>query len=158
MSRLRGGAYGFYGLAHDYITFENMRIVHGPPSGNVVQENLKYVNTDLASFLGAELYSEFDWTDWLTPYATLSYVQAEDLTRNGDFATKQASPGSPSVRVDGLPRGYFSGVSGGGKRTVAANRAVGKPSGIEISCARQAAAMGSGYRPADRGGAESRSK
>jgi iron complex outermembrane recepter protein len=111
--RFRGGAYGFYALAHDYLTFENMNVVYGPPSGNVVQENLKYVNTDLASFIGAELYSEFDWTDWLTPYAALSYVQGEDLTRNGDFATRQAGPFVPSVRVDGLPRGFFSGIAGG---------------------------------------------
>jgi iron complex outermembrane recepter protein len=111
-SRFRGGVFGFCALMHDYITFENMRIVRGPPSGNVVQENLKYVNTDLATLVGSELYSEYDCTDWLTPYATLSCVQGEDLTRNGDFATKQASPGSPSVRVYGLPRGYFSGVTG----------------------------------------------
>ena len=112
--RFRGGVFGFYALVHDYMTFENMKIVRGPPSGNVVQENLKYVNTDLAMLVGSELYSEYDWTDWLTPYATLSYVQGEDLTRNGDFATRQASPGSPSTRVYGLPRGYFSGVSGSG--------------------------------------------
>ena len=59
-----------------------------------------------------ELYGEFDLTACLTPFATLSYVEGRDHTRNGDFATQGANPDSPSTRVAGLPRGWFSGVTG----------------------------------------------
>jgi len=110
--RFRGGAKGFCGWAFDYITFENLSIFRGPPRGDVVQVNLKYVNTDAAILAGAEAYAEYDLHPWWTPFATIRYVEGRDLTRNGDFATRRNTPGSPSQRVDGLPRGYFSGVAG----------------------------------------------
>jgi outer membrane receptor protein involved in Fe transport len=103
---------GFYGWAWDYITFENMGVVRGPPVGEIEQEQLKFVNTDRATFVGGELLGEYDWGDWLTPFAMLSYTAGTDRTRNGDFATHQASPGSPSTQVGGLPRGAFSGIAG----------------------------------------------
>jgi outer membrane receptor protein involved in Fe transport len=108
----RGGITGFHGWAFDYITFENTGIIHGPPAGQVEQVQLKYVNTDLATFVGGELHGEFDISDWLTPFGTLSYVDGRDRSRNGGFATRPASPGNPSTRVPGLPRGSFSGVTG----------------------------------------------
>jgi outer membrane receptor protein involved in Fe transport len=110
--RFRASIGGFHGWALDYITFENTGIVRGPPAGQVEQVQLRYVNTDLATLLGGEAYAEFDVNAWLTPFATLSYVEGRDRTRNGDFATKPASPGSPSERVPGLPRGYYSGITG----------------------------------------------
>ncbi len=108
----RGRIGAFHAWAWDYITFENMGIVRGPPDGSVVQEQLKYVNTDLATFVGGEAWGEYDLSPQLTSFATVSYVDGRDRTRNGDFATKQASPGNPSVQVAGLPRGSFSGVGG----------------------------------------------
>ena len=51
-------------------------------------------------------------SDWLTPFATLRLVDGRDLTRNGKFATLPADRGTPSRRVDGLPRGAFSGIAG----------------------------------------------
>jgi len=113
--RLRMGLTGFYALAEDYITLENMNVFRGPPAGNVVQENLKYVNTDLATFIGTEAYGEYDLTSWCSPFATLRYVEGVDETRDGEFATRRASAGSPSERVYGLERGYFSGISGDGQ-------------------------------------------
>jgi outer membrane receptor protein involved in Fe transport len=109
--RFRGRIGGYHGWAWDYITFENTGIQRGP-SGEIEQVRLKYVNTDLATFLGAELYGECDWNDWLTPFATVSYIEGRDRTRNGDFATWSSGPGRPSSRWPGLPRGAFSGVSG----------------------------------------------
>jgi len=109
---IRAGVVGFYGWAWDYITFENLGIVRGPPTGQVEQVQLKFVNTDLATFVGAELRGEVDATHWLTPFATVSYVAGTDRTRNGDFATKNATPGNPSTQVAGLSRGAFSGISG----------------------------------------------
>jgi outer membrane receptor protein involved in Fe transport len=96
----------------DYITFENMSVFRGPPAGQVEQVRLKYVNTDLATLSGFELYAEYDATSWLTPFAALKYVEGRDHTRDGDFATQRASPGFPSARVPGLPRGFFSGIPG----------------------------------------------
>lgn len=93
-----------------------MHLVNGPPLGQVVQEQLKFVNTDLATFVGAEVFGEWDATAWLTTFATLSYVAGTDRTRNGHFATQQAVSGNPptaSQRVSGLPRGAFSRISGG---------------------------------------------
>ncbi|MDZ4782625.1 MAG: TonB-dependent receptor [Planctomycetia bacterium] len=110
--RFRAGANGFHAWIHDYITFENMGVFRGPPQGQVEQVSLKYVNTDLATLTGAELFMEYDWTSRWTPFATLSYVEGRDHTRNGDFATREASSGQSSERVYGLERGAFSGVAG----------------------------------------------
>jgi iron complex outermembrane receptor protein len=111
--RFRAGLNGFQAWIHDYITFENMGIFRGPPQGQVEQVSLKYVNTDLATLTGAELFMEYDLTSRWTPFATLSYVEGRDHTRNGDFATREASSGQASERVYGLDRGAFSGIAGG---------------------------------------------
>ncbi|TVS10480.1 MAG: TonB-dependent receptor [Planctomycetaceae bacterium] len=111
----RGRIGGFHAWAWDYITFENTGTVPGPPAGQIEQVQLRYVNTALATFMGAEAYGECDVTDWLTPFATLSYVRGQDETRNGDFATRRATAVSPSERVDGLPRGYFNGLPSPGE-------------------------------------------
>jgi outer membrane receptor protein involved in Fe transport len=42
----------------------------------------------------------------------VKYVQGEDHTRNGRFATRQATAVTPSEQVPGLPRGFFSGIPG----------------------------------------------
>jgi len=73
---------------------------------------LKYVNTDLATLAGGELLGELDASDWVTVFAAASYVDGRDRTRNGSFATKQASPGSASRRDPGKERGDFSDVDG----------------------------------------------
>jgi outer membrane receptor protein involved in Fe transport len=104
---------GFNAWLFDYITYEAMSVVLGPPNGQVEQVNLKYVNTELATLIGAEGIAEYDLSPCWTPFATLKYVEGEDHTRNGTFATRQATPGVPSVRVPGLPRGFFSGIVGG---------------------------------------------
>jgi outer membrane receptor protein involved in Fe transport len=108
--RWRGTARGFHAWVNDYITFENIGIVRAPPFGQVEQVNLKYVNTQLATFSGAELLGEYRLADMLTPFANLQYVRAQDQTRNGEFATRPAAPGVPSERDPSLPRGAFSGV------------------------------------------------
>ena len=112
--RFRAEATGFFAWARDYITFENLRVFRGPPFGQVEQVSLGYVNTELASFTGVELHMEYDLEDWLTPFATMSYVEGRDHTRNGSFATQRNTPGNPSTQVPGLPRGFFSGVAGPG--------------------------------------------
>jgi outer membrane receptor protein involved in Fe transport len=110
--RFRAGVNGFYGWINDYITYENIGVYRGPPANQVEQVILKYVNTDLATLAGFEFYTEYDANRWLTPFATLKYIEGRDLTRNGDFATRRASPGQPSQQVPGLARGFYSGVGG----------------------------------------------
>ncbi len=108
--RVRGGANGFYGWVHDYITFENMRVF---PAVDPQQVSLKYVNTDLATLAGFEGFVEFDVTNWATLFANLQYVEGQDRTRNGNFATEiNGGGGNPSTRDPTKPRGFFSGVAG----------------------------------------------
>ncbi len=97
---------GFHAWMFDYITFEN--------TGDTAdQVDLRFINTDLATRTGVEFLTEFAWEPWLTPFATLEFVEARDLTRNGDFATRRAGGGLPSEQVPGLPRGAFSSIVGG---------------------------------------------
>lgn len=110
--RLNAQVRGFHTWINDYITFENVGVTRGRPNNQVEQVNLKYVNTDLATLAGVEMLADYLWTDRLTPFATLQYVQGTDRTRNGDFATFPANPNAPSQRVPGRPRGFFSQVPG----------------------------------------------
>lgn len=110
--RWRLGGNLFHAWVNDYITFEAMSAVAGPPGG-IQQINLKYVNTDLATLWGAEAFGEYDWTDHLTPFATLRYVEGQDRSRNGSFATRQATANVDSAQVAGMNRGAFSTLGGG---------------------------------------------
>jgi len=110
--RFRGGINGFHAWMQDYITFENLDVYYAPPYGQAEQVNLKYVNTKLATLVGAELFAEYDLNPWITPFATLQYLDGRDRTRNGEYATRQYEAGSPSVRVPGLARGHYSGIPG----------------------------------------------
>jgi outer membrane receptor protein involved in Fe transport len=66
----------------------------------------------LATLDGFEVLGEYDLDPRWTPFVNVKYVEGTDWTRNGRFATKRNTPGSPSERVYGLPRGYFSEVPG----------------------------------------------
>ncbi len=110
--RFQGRINGYHAWINDYITFENMGIFRGPPAGQIEQVQLKFVNTDCAVLTGFELAGDLELNDWLTPFGTLRYVEGRDLTRNGSFATRPATPGSPSIREPGLERGYYSGQYG----------------------------------------------
>ena len=110
--RWQGSLNGFHAWGFNYITFENIGVVRGPPAGAIEQTNLKYVNTDLATFAGADAYAQYEFNDSITSFLSVTYVDARDRTRNGQFATRPVQPGVPSFRVYGLPRGFFSGVPG----------------------------------------------
>jgi outer membrane receptor protein involved in Fe transport len=110
--RFRGVITAYHSWFFDYITFENTSVVLGPPLGQSELFSLRFVNTDLATIAGVESFAEYDLTPSLTPFTTLKYIVGEDHTRNGHFATREATPGVPSEKVPGLPRGSFSGVIG----------------------------------------------
>ena len=103
----RGSANVFHAWIHDAITFENMETQTLGPGQD--QSRLKYVNTDLVTMFGFDLATELDFNHWLTGFGTMSYVQADDQTRNGNFRTEpfSASLGggiSSSRRLPGLSR------------------------------------------------------
>lgn len=108
--RTRAGMHGFHAWAHDYITFEATRTF---TTTQIEQVSLQYVNTDLATLAGCEMYLETDVNDWLTPFATLQYVEGRDQTRNGEFATQRVSSGVAKQRVYGMARGSFTTLGGG---------------------------------------------
>ncbi len=105
----RTGVRAFHTWGYDYITFENTRTSFVPPNGDVGQVALRYVNTDRVTFRGVETFSELLPASLLTPFATLKYVEADDLTRDGRFATTNGSALAPSQRVIGASRGAFNG-------------------------------------------------
>lgn len=98
----RAGLNGFYAWVNDRITYENMSVRRGPPFGNVEQVNLRYVNTDLATLTGFEGNAEYSLADWVSVFSTINYVEGTDQTRNGNFATQQASTAGDSQRVAGV--------------------------------------------------------
>jgi outer membrane receptor protein involved in Fe transport len=63
----------FYAWVQDFITYENNQVI--APEGARV---LRAINTDLATFVGFELYGQSDLTDMWTAFGALSYVEGED--------------------------------------------------------------------------------
>ena len=112
--RLSARANVFHAWIHDRITFENVSVRRGPPFNQVEQTNLKYINTDRATLLGFEADAEFDASEDVSLFGSMSYVQGTDHTRNGDFATVPADglAVTESIRVPGVARGAFSGING----------------------------------------------
>lgn len=102
-ARYRGQARVFHAWVQDAITFEAAGM-------DLDQVQLRYVNTELATFTGTEAYGEFDVDEFWTPFAALSYVEGTDQTRDGDFATILASSGARTERVAGAIRGTRSDI------------------------------------------------
>ena len=74
---LRAGVNGFYAWVHDYITMEL-----GSAQPALQTRRLTFVNTDLATLSGGELYVEYDYNRRLTPFARMSFVEGRDHTRD----------------------------------------------------------------------------
>jgi iron complex outermembrane receptor protein len=91
--RFRAGVNLFHAWVNDYVTFEALGDVQGKivlGANNALQ--VRFVNTGLATLYGGEAYAEYDAMDILTPFATATYVRAQDQTRG--------SRGNPGL---GLP-------------------------------------------------------
>jgi outer membrane receptor protein involved in Fe transport len=98
----RCGLSGFYSWIHNYITFAEVSPKTPPFQANTIA----FVNTNRASLSGFESYLEWDATEWLTPFATLEYVEGRDYTRNfRGAALPGALPGSlsPQEPLPGIP-------------------------------------------------------
>jgi outer membrane receptor protein involved in Fe transport len=92
--RFHCGLNGFYSWVHDYVTYEAVGNLVGIPNGLGV----RYVNTDLATLAGYEAYGEYRLYDWLTPFATVQFVEGRDLTRDD----RGIIPGSPQEPLPGI--------------------------------------------------------
>ncbi len=84
----RAGARGFYSFINNYITYDANRISNGGLSQVV------FTNTNLATLAGTEFYLQADVNRWLSPFATLSYVQGIDQTH----VDRRRNPGLASSR------------------------------------------------------------
>jgi iron complex outermembrane recepter protein len=81
----RAGANGFCSFVQDYITYMTVPPQRVVPTLNQALTNaltVQYTNTDLAILTGFELYSEYDYNDYVTPFMTMSYVAGRDMTRD----------------------------------------------------------------------------
>ncbi len=87
----RAGFNTFCALIQDYITYAAVgRGQKGIAFGGSLGADaltVQFVNTDLATLAGFEVYTEFDYTDNLTPFMTVSYVQGRDHSRSARGAT-----------------------------------------------------------------------
>lgn len=79
--RFRGGITGFHAWVKDYITYfaRNDTLEAGGVDNGLA---VNFTNTDLATLAGAELYGEYDLLCCLTPFATFSYVEGRDHSRD----------------------------------------------------------------------------
>jgi outer membrane receptor protein involved in Fe transport len=97
---VRVGGSAFYAFLPSYITYDNLgpftvsniTISGLPPlTGTTPINRLRFINTQLATLYGFDAYGEWDALPWLTPFATLSFVEGWDQTRN------EALPGIPPL-------------------------------------------------------------
>lgn len=93
----RAGVQGFHSWIYDYITFEARDTTF---ADNGIENGLgvNFVNTDLATLAGFEAMAEYDWTDMVTPFANMSYVEGRDH-RRGD---RGVLPGSSEEPLPGI--------------------------------------------------------
>jgi iron complex outermembrane recepter protein len=90
--RFRGGAHAFFSWVQDYITYQphpfgrefftinDVEFNEGTFNLQTRLREFRFKNTGLATLLGGEALGEYDVRPWLTPFATLSYVQGYDET------------------------------------------------------------------------------
>ena len=97
---VRVGGSAFYSFMPDYITYQplgpftvgNIALPGGGTfTGTTPINQLRFINTRLATMYGFDAYGEWDATSWLTPFATLSFVEGWDQVRD------EALPGIPPL-------------------------------------------------------------
>jgi iron complex outermembrane receptor protein len=65
----------FHAWIDDYVTLSG-DIVERPPF--LSARLFRFVNTDEATLAGFEASGEYDWSDYLSPFATIKYVEGRD--------------------------------------------------------------------------------
>jgi outer membrane receptor protein involved in Fe transport len=99
--KVRAGGSAFYAFVPNYITYNDLgaftvnNIVVpgvGTLTGTTPIERLQFMNTGLGTLYGFNAYGEWDALPWLTPFATLSFVEGWDQSRG------LALPGIPPLQ------------------------------------------------------------
>ena len=101
---VRGGISGFHGWIQDYITFD------ASPTTTLTDPtqtplNFTWVNTELATLAGAEAHLELDWTDMVTTFVRLTYIEGRDLTHDWRATVQFARTTCPAPRAAPIPSG-----------------------------------------------------
>jgi len=99
--RLRFRAGAFYSWINDYVTYEAFGSLPGVPTGLRIQ----FVNTDLATLSGFEFTSELELLPYLTPFASVVYVEGRDHSRGSQFTRTVGGiiPGSSEEPLPEIP-------------------------------------------------------
>jgi outer membrane receptor protein involved in Fe transport len=96
---LRMSLNGFHAWVNDYITYEdvlnNLPFVPFTPGTDF--QRIAVGNTELATLSGFEFAAEGDLNCWLTGFATVSYVDGRDQTRNRSFRMANFFRGTPAT-------------------------------------------------------------
>lgn len=108
---VRGGVSGFHSWIDNYITMEHIGTAGLPFPGDQ-QRSYRFINTPRATLAGAEIFGEADLTNCVTGFATMSYVEGRDKTRN---AGGRNVFNDVTGNIDYDPS-LTRGVSGGGSR------------------------------------------
>lgn len=94
----RGGVSGFYSWIHNYITYDFDQ------TADPTSRAYSLANTPEATLWGVEAYAEYDVTNWVTPFAVLSYVRGEDQTRDQHKEFFNVQTGLPATEaLYGIP-------------------------------------------------------
>ncbi len=114
----RAGVSAFYSWVNDYITYEVAGQSFKQGAITVPFEltrglTVRFVNTPLATLGGGEAYAEADLNDWLTPFSTVSYVDARDRTRDhrGNVVVDAAGHPVPHLGALGSPGEPLPGIA-----------------------------------------------
>lgn len=99
--KFRGGINGFYSWINDYITYVSPDAAQG-----VAFRQFDFVNTELATLSGGEMYGEYQWNDWITPFGSISYVEGRDHSAADRFSRVSGVENAIRTEEEPLPGIY----------------------------------------------------
>jgi outer membrane receptor protein involved in Fe transport len=105
---VRLGLNGFFSFVNDYVTYESLPVLQQGivkiPANfqSTTGRTIRFVNTDLATLDGFEAYADVDLTAWLTPFATMTFVEGNDQTVGSHFTAGVPAPVSHEP-LPGIP-------------------------------------------------------
>jgi outer membrane receptor protein involved in Fe transport len=106
--RFRGRAAYFYGWLCDYTTYA-ANMIPDPTDARL----LYAVSTERASMTGFDLYGEYDWLPWLTPFASARYVRGNDSVINQPLPQIPPLEATVGLRLENIEAAQPWGVECG---------------------------------------------
>jgi outer membrane receptor protein involved in Fe transport len=76
----RGRAAVFHAWVDDYVTLDGSTVTDPPLFESA--RLFRFTNTEEATLAGFEVSGEYDWSDYLSPFATMKYVEGRDQIIN----------------------------------------------------------------------------